>query len=247
MRFDAYSYAPLAFVYDELAWLYSFGQIAKSKRVQLGEIAPGARVLYAGVGRGEDALLAARFGAEVTAIDLAPGMLRRFKQKLDREGLSATLVEGDVASHAAAEEEGAYDVVVANYFLNLFDADKAREMLAHLVRLTKADGQMLFADFARPRGGVWAEWVCAAHYRPANWIAWAFGFCELHPILDYGELLAGFGFEIRKERRLPLLFGQNPAYVSITAQRIGAPQPEPEPPSPAEEAFLGAAGFETSD
>ena len=66
MRFDTYSYAPLAFIYDELASFYSLGRIAQSKRAQLSAIEPGARVLYAGVGRGEDAILAARFGAQVT-------------------------------------------------------------------------------------------------------------------------------------------------------------------------------------
>ena len=110
MRFDTYSYASLAFIYDELASLYSFGRIAQSKRAQLGEIEPGARVLYAGVGRGEDAILAARFGAQVTAIDLAPTMLRRLEKKLAQEGLQAELIEGDVAEH---EVEEAYDVVVA--------------------------------------------------------------------------------------------------------------------------------------
>ncbi len=220
MRFDAYSYASLAFIYDELASLYSFGRIARSKRSQLGEIAPGARVLYAGVGRGEDAILAARFGAQITAIDLAPSMLHRLEKKLAREGLQAELIEGDVAEH---EVDEAYDVVVANYFLNLFDAEQAAQMLANLVRWVNPDGKLLFADFARPRGGMLAEALCTLHYRPANLIAWAFGFCALHPILDYGELLAPFGFEIRNEQRFPLLFGQNPAYVSLAAQRIGAP------------------------
>lgn len=216
MRFDAYSYAPLAFIYDGLASLYSFGRIAESKRVQLEEIAPGARVLYAGVGCGEDALLAARFGAEVTAVDLAPAMLRRLEKKLAREGLGAELVEGDVAGLRVDE---AYDVVVANYFLNLFEVERASEMLANLVRFVKKDGRLLFADFARPSGGLRSEALCALHYRPANWIAWAFGFCALHPILDYGELLTPFGFEICNEQRLPLLFGQDPAYVSIAARR----------------------------
>jgi hypothetical protein len=99
-------------------------------------------------------------------------------------------------------------------------------MLGHLVRGLRPEGHLLLADFAIPRGGRWAEAICAMHYRPANWIAWAFGFCALHPILDYGALLAPYGFEIRHERRFPLLLGRNPAYVSITAQRIGAPAPE---------------------
>lgn len=237
MRFDAYSYGPLAFIYDELASLYSFGRIAQSKRAQLIDIEPGARVLYVGVGRGEDALLAARFGARVTAIDLAPNMLRRLEKKLGQEGLSAELIQGDVSEHEVAEP---YDVVVANYFLNLFDAAQAGLMLANLVRWVKKDGHLLFADFAQPtpNSGKLGELLCALHYRPANWIAWAFGFCALHPILNYAELLAPFDFEIRDLQRFPLPFGQNPAYVSIAAQRIDAPaRAKPGPVAPTEIEF----------
>ena len=58
MRFDDYSYDAVALLYDELAELYSLGRIRRSKEVQLESIAKGDRVLYVGVGRGADALLA---------------------------------------------------------------------------------------------------------------------------------------------------------------------------------------------
>jgi len=47
----------------------------------------------------------------------------------------------------------------------------------------------------------------------------AAGFCALHPILDYTRLLAPMNFRIHSERRLPVLLGANPAYVSIVAHR----------------------------
>jgi len=216
-RFDEFGYDRVAFLYDELAALYSLGRIRRSKEVQLEWIAKGDRVLYAGVGRGTDALLAARFGARVTAIDLAPRMLARFERRLAREGLEAELIVGDVADHQPASD---YDVVVANYFLNLFDVERAREMLRHLGSLVRRGGALMLADFARPSGGRLARAVTSAYYRPANGIAWAAGCCALHPILDYARLLAPLGFRIRSERRLPVLLGVNPAYVSIVAERV---------------------------
>lgn len=217
MRFDEYPYGSVAFVYDWIAAVYSRGRIGLSKRVQLDEIEADDRVLYAGVGRGEDAVLAARFGARVTAIDLAPAMIRRLSRRLEREGLDVELLCGDVSSH---KPERPYDVVVANYFLNLFDVERAREMLRHLRGLVKPGGTLMLADFALPRGGLMARALTELYYRPVNWVAWAFGLCALHPILDHARLIEPLGFRIRSQRRLPVLLGDHPAYVSIVADRV---------------------------
>jgi 2-polyprenyl-3-methyl-5-hydroxy-6-metoxy-1,4-benzoquinol methylase len=216
MRFDEYSYGSIAGIYDWLAAVYSRGRIGASKRAHLDAIECGDRVLYVGVGRGEDALLAARSGARVTAIDLAPEMLERLSKQLGREDLESDLICGDVSNHQPGE---LYDVVVANYFLNLFDVERAREMLRHLGELVKPGGSLLLTDFALPRGGSFARAITELYYRPVNWIAWVFGFCALHPILDYARLIEPMGFWIRSERRWPVLFGANPAYVSIVACR----------------------------
>lgn len=215
--FGAHPYGAVAAVYDELATLYSLGAIDRSKGAGVEALAPGERVLFVGVGRGSDALVAARRGCRVTAIDLAPAMLARFRASLDREGLAAETIEGDVADHRPAE---LYDAVVAHYFLNLWDAPLAGAMLARLRSYLRPGGRLVVADFARPSGGVVASLLANAYYRPIDWLAWALGFCALHPILDYGELLPAAGFRITSERRFPVLGGRDPAYVSIVAERI---------------------------
>jgi hypothetical protein len=78
----------------------------------------------------------------------------------------------------------------------------------------------MLADFARPSGGGVARALTNAYYRPANAVAWALGFCALHPILDHAALLEPLGFRIRSERRFPVLLGIDPAYVSIVAERV---------------------------
>ena len=144
-------------------------------------------------------------------------MLDRLAKGLSREGLESELIRGDVSSHKPVE---LYDVVVANYFVNLFDVERAQEMLRHLGTLVKPGGVLVLADFARPRGGPIAKAITELYYRPVNWIAWVFGFCALHPILDYARLIEPMGYRIRSERRLPVLLGVNPAYVSIVAERV---------------------------
>ena len=217
MRFDEFPYESVAWLYDEFAALYSLGRIGRSKAAQLGRIEAGDRVLFAGVGRGSDALLALRRGAMVTAIDLSPAMLERFAHRVARAGLEAELLRCDFADH---RPDRPYDVVVANYFLNLFDEARAREMLIRLAGQVRPGGALLLADFALPLGGTFARAITNAYYRPVNWIAWALGFCARHPILDYRQLLEPMGFRIRSERRFPVVFGSNPAYVSIAAERV---------------------------
>lgn len=217
MRLDQYSYGPVAGFYDWLAAFYSRGRIGATKREHLAAIKGGERVLYAGVGRGEEALLAARLGARVSGIDIAPEMLERLSVRLAQENLEIELICGDVSIHDPVE---LYDVVVANYFLNLFDVARAREMLGHLAEFVGPDGALVLTDFALPQGGWVARAITEIYYRPVNWIAWALGLCALHPILDYARLLEPIGFRIESERRLPVLFGANPAYVSIVAKRV---------------------------
>jgi ubiquinone/menaquinone biosynthesis C-methylase UbiE len=216
MAFDRYDYGSVAAIYDELAAFYSLGRIAATKRVHLEVVKPGDRVLYAGIGRGQEALEAARRGASVTGVDLSSVMLDRVRRAFEREGMAAELVEADVASLPRTPD---YDVVVAHYFLNLFDANRTRGMLEILSGRVRPGGFLVLADFARPAGGRWARIVTALYYRPINWIAWALGLCDQHDIADYRQLLDRERFRIVSERRIPLLAGQNPAYVAFVARK----------------------------
>jgi len=218
MDFDAHSYDGVAYFYDELAALYSLGRIEASKQSQIATLSSAERVLFAGVGRGRDAIAAARRGVAVTAVDLSPSMLRRFSRGLAREALRAESIEGDVANH---HPDVLYDTVVAHYFLNLFEIDQAAAMLSILLRLVRPGGRLMLADFAPGDGGAAAHWISEVYYRPVNWIAWALGFCALHPIPNYPDLIEAAGARVCSVTRFPVIRGlASPAYQSIVAERI---------------------------
>ena len=216
--FDTHSYDSVAWCYDELAGIYSLGRIGRSKHESIASLEPGERVLFAGVGRGREAIEAARRGVRVSAVDLSPRMLARFSRATQGETLTANAVLGDVALHRPEE---LYDAVVANYFLNLFDAEHAMSMLEKLCALVRPGGSLQFADFAPHEGGGVSRWLTEAYYRPVNWIGWGLGYCALHAIPDYPRMLASLGIRVRSVRRFPLLWGGNPAFVTISAERIG--------------------------
>ena len=201
-------YNHTAWFYEQMAGAYSMGKIKASKLAELEFIASGDRVLYPGAGGGEAAAAAAAEGAEVTCIDIAPAMLSRIQGKLDAGKLDAELIRGDILEH---DRVGYYDVVCANYFLNIFEDDLMRQIYAHLATLVKPGGLMMIADFAPARGGPIARALHFVYYRMANATFWLLTRTPLHPVYDYEGIGADLGLE-HKTTVFHRLFPGGPEY-----------------------------------
>lgn len=209
------NYNHTAWFYEPLAAVYSMGQIRASKLHELRYMQPGDRVLYAGVGGGEDAVRAAEKGVKVTCIDLAPNMLAKVESKMQRAGARAELICGDLLQH---DRTGQYDVVCANYFLNVFTPEVMATMLDHLVTLVKPGGYLLVADFAVPRGNPLFRALHVLYYRIANVLYWAISRNGLHPIYDYGTILPRHGLTLESIAR-HRLFPGGPSYFQTAVAR----------------------------
>lgn len=193
MERTVYDYGAFSYIYEAIARAYSLGAIPRVKASQIAELRPGARVLYIGVGAGEDALLAVRAGAQVTALDASPRMLARLRERLDGDdgpACSYELVLGDLFEY---EPVGRFDVVVANFVLNLYAEPQMRRALSRLRGWLAPGGRVMIADFALPRAS-W-RWLAEIYYRPVNWVAWLLGLCELHPIHDYAAAFPALDLE----------------------------------------------------
>src|SRR4029079_14083329 len=106
------SYDRLAWLYEQVAHVYSGGQIHVLKASQLSELHPGDRVLCAGVGGGEDAVLAAKCRVRLTVLDVSPKMLEQASTKFRAAGAqdAIEIICSDVLKH---DRIGYYDVIVA--------------------------------------------------------------------------------------------------------------------------------------
>lgn len=215
---SSYSHERVAWCYDWLANAYSRGAISRAKVAQVEGLKPGERVLYVGVGSGEDALQAAKAGAELTCIDVSPAMLQRLRERLIRHDQSAALVCESVFDH---RPERAYDVVVANFFLNMYRADGVGPMLDQLHSFLVCQGRLLIADFSPYRGGRLRRLVQDFYYRPVNLAAWALGLCALHPICDYADFMAVHGFELVERRGVSISPG-GPEFFDLMTARCQA-------------------------
>src|SRR5512140_3606621 len=78
-----------------------FGMIARSiesgaeEFVERIGVKPGVRVLDVACGTGNLAIPAARAGADVTGIDIAPNLIEQAKERAAAEGLNAAFEVGD--------------------------------------------------------------------------------------------------------------------------------------------------------
>ncbi|PAV27163.1 demethylmenaquinone methyltransferase/2-methoxy-6-polyprenyl-1,4-benzoquinol methylase [Tamilnaduibacter salinus] len=201
---DKYKYiGPL---YDFLSAIYSGRNIHRCKNAMLdsSRIQPGTRVLFAGVGHGRDAIHAAELGADVTVVDISETMLKQFGHLQEKEAphLSIRQVHDDIL---AVGEPGGYDMVVANFFLNVFDESTMLEVLEHLVKLARTDGDVVVGDFCYPTGNVFLRAFKQFYWYAAASIFWVLANNPWHSIYNYPRYMRELGLDIVEMRHFKLL------------------------------------------
>jgi demethylphylloquinol methyltransferase len=186
----------MGFQYEITGSLYSLGQIPKCKVAMLDHLKPEEKLLVAGVGHGTEAVEAARRGINVTAVDISKTMLKHMQKKIERAGLNKPirLVNDNILN---VKHTGEYDMVIANYFLNVFPREKMLQILTHLTTFVKPGGYMVIGDFALPKeGSGFYKAFQTVYWYLAAWIYKITADNAVHPIYDYPALLESLGFEI---------------------------------------------------
>jgi len=146
-----------------------FGQIAKAytkgaeQFVERLKLQPGLRFLDVACGSGNMAIPAARAGAIVTGMDLAPEMVQQARERARQDGLDVQFAEGDVE---ALEFEDQSFEVVATMFGAMF-APRPELTASELLRVCKSGGRIAMANWT-PSGFVGQMFkTTAAHVPPA--------------------------------------------------------------------------------
>lgn len=211
-------YRHVSAVYDALASSYSLGAIDRAKSFHHRHVRRGDSVLYAGAGRGQEVVGALRLGAEVTCIESSPAMALRLHKRLSAVADHFTLIPKPIQ---ALRPEATYDLVVAHFFLNVFDEATMPGVLEHLCRFVKPGGRIVIADFepATHHAGCadrFARWL---YYRPLSVAGWLLRICALHPVYDYAPPLVEQGFEIESRELFRVIPGLPSFYEVIVAKR----------------------------
>ena len=142
--------------------------------------------------------MAARLGAEVTALDCAPEMLDRLSASRQRAGVPMEVVLGDLFSH---KPSGAgYDCIAAHFVLDAFALPDVEEALDRFTAQLRPGGRLVIADFAVARNLAGRAWI-GAYYGLLELVAWSMGLAALHGVYDFEALLRPRGWGLGRRVR----------------------------------------------
>ncbi len=124
----------------------------------------GARVLELGFGDGLNALIMARLGAQVTAIEIAEPAVHTLQSMADRLRLPVSAVHGDFLS----KDLSRFDFIVGKAFLHHLDHETERAFLRRIAAVLKKSGEARFQEPAVNSGALdTIRWVIPVPGRPS--------------------------------------------------------------------------------
>ena len=126
------------------------------------QIKPNMQVLDVACGNGNLSIPAAKAGAAVTGVDIAPNLLDQARARAAREKLDIRFEEGDAENLPAAV--GAFDLVVSMF--GVMFAPRPNLVAAELCRVCRSGGQIAMANWT-PSGFIGALFrATAKHVAP---------------------------------------------------------------------------------
>lgn len=144
-----------------------FGQIARYSAKGAEEfvsrlaISAGTRVLDVACGTGNLAIPAARAGAQVTGLDIAPNLIEQARKRAAEEGLQAAFEEGD-AEHLPYPDAH-YDLVMTMF--GAMFAPRPELVASELARVCRPGGTIAMANWT-PEGFVGQSFALSGRYVP---------------------------------------------------------------------------------
>jgi 2-polyprenyl-3-methyl-5-hydroxy-6-metoxy-1,4-benzoquinol methylase len=129
------------------AWDVGRPQPAFEVLVEDGEIKPGS-ALDIGCGRGENAIMLAMNGCDVTGIDLAEIAISDAKAKAAERHVNVNFVVGDVLRMDQLFKESEFDIIIDSFLFHTF-TDEERPIFARQVyKMLKPGGKYFMLCFS---------------------------------------------------------------------------------------------------
>lgn len=145
--------------FDKIAQIYEPGAVAFIERLAL---APGTRVLDVACGSGNLSIPAARAGARVTGLDIAPNLIETARKRARSEGLKIDFDEGD--AEQLPYEDGSFDWVVTMF--GAMFAPQPSKTASELLRVCRPGGRIAMANWT-PAGFIGQMFkTTGAHVKP---------------------------------------------------------------------------------
>lgn len=211
---DRYKF--ISSIYEWGCCIASFNLIPRCRTVHFNQLNAGQSVLFVGVGEGQDALEAYFRGLEVTVLESSPAMLKRFRRRLKQNGLEnkISIRNEDLF---LADNNKKYDIVVSNFFLNVFSKKDLDKILELIKKQLRSGGQLIVSDFAPPKSPFWLSYLQKIYWYCIVTFFYFFAGNAFHKIENYEFLLKEKNLKIIQVRYFGI--GAWKIFVSILAQK----------------------------
>lgn len=198
-----HSYHLLSGVYDSLATLWSWGQIAKSRNQAIGKLMRHSNILILGPGTCQGFEAFGKGNSNLTLVDSSAEMLQARGGEW-KAGLNSlpTVHICDVREYQPHQR---FDCIWLPYFLNVFSTGEVIAMLSEFKSWLKDSGEIHISDFMAPD----TRWFLRLFQEAWHGLPMAFFHAVTgnawHSIHDLPRLISDAGFQMTDT--LPTGFG----------------------------------------
>jgi SAM-dependent methyltransferase len=144
-----------------------FGQIARLNAAEAESfiarihLKPGMKVLDVACGTGNQSIPAARTGAQITGLDIAPNLLEQARERAQQENLNIEFIEGDAEN--LPYPAGQFDVVLSMF--GAMFAPRPEVVASELKRVCRPGGLVAMGNWT-PEGFVGQMFKLTARHAP---------------------------------------------------------------------------------
>lgn len=133
-------------------WDLDHPQSAFQALIQSGEIRPG-RALDIGCGRGENAIMLAMSGCDVTGMDLAENAISDARAKAVERHIKVNFVVGNVLQMDRFFKEGEFDVVIDSGLFHVMTDEERPVFTQQVHRILREGGKYFMLCFSDKEPG----------------------------------------------------------------------------------------------
>ncbi|MGA1822525.1 MAG: class I SAM-dependent methyltransferase [Thermoplasmatota archaeon] len=118
----------------------------KGSPFPLPDLPRGSRILEVGCGTGSTIIQAAELGYDVTGMDISPAAVSLAGKRLERRGIAANVVVGDITNYNP--DEGEFRGILLHHVLSSMTGSDRISAVKRSMELLKSGGVISFQDFS---------------------------------------------------------------------------------------------------